>query len=124
MQQGKFSFYFEAEGRGGRQGSDGAYGAPCALFFIRGDENLCQKHDCSRQPRGAEVEVGHIKLSICRCYLKLRVAPVEVVAALSVVQEQLLIAAPRMLGAFQQQALELGKTIGNRARRRRWLLRR
>ena len=51
------------------------------------------------------MEVGHIKLSICRCYLKLRVTPVEVVAALSVVQEQLLIAAPRMLGAFQQQAL-------------------
>lgn len=64
---------------------------------------------------------SYIEFSICCRRLKLRVAPVEVITASSVVQEHLLVAPPRVFRALEQQPLELGKAIGKQAggRRRR-----
>ena len=62
---------------------------------------------------------GYIELSVCCCRLKLRVAPVEVITACSVVQERLLVTSPRVFRALEQQPLELGKPIGKQAGGRR-----
>ncbi len=112
MEERQLGFYLNSESGMRCEGCNCTHRAPRALLFVRCQKHLHEGKRHSNQKTGIKFRAAHVKLPLSRGGPKLRVAPVEVVAALAVVQEHLLVAAPRMLRALQQKALEFGKAIG------------
>ncbi len=122
MEQGKFGFYLDPERGTCREGGNRPHRAPCALLVVSRNEHLQNLRVALSKATGARqrdlaLSAAHIEFSVGSRSLKPRVAPVHVVAAVSVVKEHLLVPSPRVLWTLQQQSFKISKAIGKRSGR-------